>query len=90
VYTPPSGGDKGQKNLVRELRAYRITLPVARKFHSAVNRRTARHSGYAISQISAIKRGEEIRTNGVSPKSSYYLATIGPSPPSIGSVIRPR
>jgi len=55
------GGDKGydQKKLVRELRAYQVTPHVARKVHSAIDRRTTRHSGYAISQIKR-KRVEEI------------------------------
>jgi transposase len=55
------GGDKGydQKELVRELRAYQVTPQVARKVHSAIDRRTTRHSGYAISQIKR-KRVEEI------------------------------
>ena len=44
---------------VRQLRAYQVTLRVARKLHSAVDRRTTRHSGYAISQIKR-KRVEEI------------------------------
>jgi hypothetical protein len=73
------GGDKGydQKKLVRELRAYQVTPHIARKVHSAIDRRTTRHSGYAISQIKR-KRVEEIGTNGVSLESSCNLATIGP------------
>jgi len=55
------GGDKGydQKKLVRDLRAYQVTPHIARKVHSAIDRRTTRHSGYAISQIKR-KRVEEI------------------------------
>jgi IS5 family transposase len=55
------GADKGydQKELVRGLREHRVTPHVARKVHSAIDRRTTRHSGYAISQIKR-KRVEEI------------------------------
>jgi transposase len=55
------GADKGydQKELVRELRAHQVTPHVARKVHSAIDRRTTRHPGYAISQIKR-KRVEEI------------------------------
>jgi transposase len=55
------GADKGydQKELVRELRAHQVTPHVARKLHSAIDRRTTRHPGYAISQIKR-KRVEEI------------------------------
>jgi IS5 family transposase len=55
------GADKGydQKELVRRLREHRVTPHVARKVHSAIDRRTTRHSGYAISQIKR-KRVEEI------------------------------
>ena len=37
--------------LARELRAYQVTPHIARKVHSAIDRRTTRHLGYAISQI---------------------------------------
>jgi len=55
------GADKGydQKELVRELRAHQVTPHVARKVHSAIDHRTTRHLGYAISQIKR-KRVEEI------------------------------
>jgi transposase len=55
------GGDKGydQKQLGRELRAYRVTPHIARKVHSAIDCRTTRHPGYALSQIKR-KRVEEI------------------------------
>jgi transposase len=55
------GADKGydQKELVRGLREHRITPHIARKVHSAIDRRTTRHPGYAISQIKR-KRVEEI------------------------------
>ena len=55
------GADKGydQKELVRELRAYQVTPHVASKVHSAIDRRTTRHPGYAISQTKR-KRVEEI------------------------------
>src|ERR1700683_568774 len=55
------GADKGydQKELVRELRAHQVTPHVARKVHSAIDRRTTRHPGYAISQIKR-KRVEEV------------------------------
>jgi len=45
--------------LVRELRAYQVTPHIARKVHSAIDRRTTRHAGYASSQIKR-KRVEEI------------------------------
>jgi hypothetical protein len=48
-----------QKEWVRELRAYQVTPHGARQVHSASDRRTTRHGGYAISQIKR-KRGEEI------------------------------
>jgi transposase len=55
------GADKGydQKELVRELRTRQVTPHVARKLHSALDRRTTRHPGYAISQVKR-KRVEEI------------------------------
>ena len=55
------GADKGydRKELVRELRTYQVTPHIARKMHSAIDRRTTRHPGYAISQIKR-KRVEEI------------------------------
>ena len=55
------GADKGydRKELVRELRAHHITPHFARKMYSAIDRRTTRHAGYAISQIKR-KRVEEI------------------------------
>ena len=55
------GADKAydQKELVRELRAHQVTPHVARKVHSAIDHRTTRHPGYAISQIKR-KRVEEI------------------------------
>lgn len=55
------GADKGydQQELVRELRAHKVTPHFARKVHSALDRRTTRHAGYAISQIKR-KRVEEI------------------------------
>jgi len=55
------GGDKGydQQELVHELRAHQVTPHVACKIHSAIDRRTTRHPGYAISQIKR-KRVEEI------------------------------
>ena len=55
------GADKGydQKELVRGLREHRVTPHIARKVHSAIDRRTTCHSGYAISQIKR-KRVEEI------------------------------
>jgi hypothetical protein len=45
--------------LVSKLRAYQVTPHVARKVHSAIDCRTTRHWGYAISQIKR-KRVEEI------------------------------
>jgi IS5 family transposase len=47
------GADKGydRKELVRELRANQVTPHIACKVHSAIDRRTTRHLGYAISQI---------------------------------------
>jgi IS5 family transposase len=55
------GADKGydQKGLVRELRAHQVTPHVARKVHSAIDRRTTRHPGYAVSETKR-KRVEEI------------------------------
>ncbi len=44
---------------MRELRAHQVTPHVAGKMHSAIDRRTTRHPGYAISQIER-KRVEEI------------------------------
>ena len=44
---------------MRELRAYQVTPHVARKVHSAIDRRTTRYPGYAVSQIKR-KRVEEI------------------------------
>ncbi len=47
------GADKGydQKELVRGLREHRVTPHVAQKAHSAIDGRTTRQPGYAISQI---------------------------------------
>lgn len=55
------GADKNydQKQLVRGLREHRVTPHVAQKNHSAIDRRTTRQPGYAISQIKR-KRVEEI------------------------------
>jgi transposase len=55
------GADKGydQKEFVRALREHQVTPHVARKVHSAIDRRTTRYPGYAISQIKR-KRVEEI------------------------------
>jgi IS5 family transposase len=55
------GADKGydQKQLVRELRAQQVTPHVARKVQSAIDRRTTRHPGYAISQTKR-KRAKDI------------------------------
>jgi len=55
------GADKGydRKELVRELRAHRVTPHFARKLYSAIDCRTTRHPGYAISQVKR-KRVEEI------------------------------
>jgi IS5 family transposase len=55
------GADKGydQKELVRGLREYRVTPHVAQKAHRAIDRRTTRQPGYAISQVER-KRVEEI------------------------------
>jgi transposase len=55
------GADKGydRKDLVRELRAHQVTPHFARKIYSAIDRRTTRHAGYAISQVRR-KRVEEI------------------------------
>src|SRR5260221_5623650 len=55
------GADKRSdpKELVRGLREHRVTPHIARKVHSAIDRRTTRHSRYAISQIKR-KRVEEI------------------------------
>jgi len=55
------GADKGydRKELVRELRAQQVTPHFARKVYSAIDRRTTRHPGYAISQVKR-KRVEEI------------------------------
>ena len=55
------GADKGydQKELVRGLREHRVTPHVAQKAHSAIDRRTTRQPGYAISQVKR-KRVEEI------------------------------
>ena len=55
------GADKGydRKELVRELRAHQVTPHFARKVYSAIDCRTTRHPGYAISQVKR-KRVEEI------------------------------
>jgi len=55
------GADKGydQKELVRALREQNVTPHVAQKVHSAIDRRTTRQPGYAISQTKR-KRVEEI------------------------------
>src|SRR5208282_4526375 len=55
------GADKGydQKEFVRGLRDHHVTPHVARKPHSAIDGRTTRHPGYAISQTKR-KRVEEI------------------------------
>ena len=55
------GADKGydQKEFVRGLREHQVTPHVARKVHSAIDRRTTRHPGYALSQTKR-KRVEEI------------------------------
>jgi transposase len=55
VSIPAGGTLGGDKNfdaaaLVRDLRQRRITPHVAQKRHSAIDRRTTRHPGYAISQ----------------------------------------
>ena len=57
------GADKGydQKELVRGLREHRVTPHIARKVHSAIDRRTTRHSGYAISQIKRKRGGRDLR-----------------------------
>jgi transposase len=55
------GADKGydQRELVRALRAHRVTPHVAQKTNSAIDDRTTRHRGYALSQRKR-KRVEEI------------------------------
>jgi hypothetical protein len=55
------GADKGcgQQEFVRGLREHQVTPHVARKVQSAIDRRTTRHPGYAISQTKR-KRVEEI------------------------------
>jgi transposase len=55
------GADKGydRKELVRELREHNVTPHIAPKQSSAIDRRTTRHPGYAISQQKR-KRVEEI------------------------------
>ena len=55
------GADKGydQKELVRQLREHQVTPHVAQKVHSAIDGRTTRHPGYAMSQTKR-KRVEEI------------------------------
>ena len=55
------GAEQGydQKELVRELREHGVTPHVAQKLHSAIDGRTTRHPGYAISQTKR-KRVEEI------------------------------
>jgi transposase len=55
------GADKGydRKELVRELRTHQVTPHFARKVYSAIDCRTTRHPGYAISQVKR-KRVEEI------------------------------
>jgi len=54
------GADKGydQKEFVRALREYRVTPHVAQKANSAIDRRSARHPGYLLSQRR--RRVEEI------------------------------
>jgi transposase len=55
------GADKGydQRELVRALRAHRVTPHVAQKVHSAIDDRTTHHPGYMLSQRRR-KRVEEI------------------------------
>ncbi len=55
------GADKGYdaKELVRELRDHRVTPHVAQKPATAIDRRTSRHPGYALSQWRR-KRVEEV------------------------------
>jgi transposase len=55
------GADKGydQKEFVRALREHRVTPHVAQKAYSAIDDRTTRHPGYALSQRKR-KRVEEI------------------------------
>ena len=55
------GADKGydQRELVRALRERRVTPHIAQKTHSAIDVRTTRHPGYALSQRRR-KRVEEI------------------------------
>ena len=55
------GADKGydRKQFVGELREHNVTPHIARKQSSAIDRRTSRHAGYAISQTKR-KRVEEI------------------------------
>ena len=55
------GADKGydQKEFVRALREHRVTPHIAHKVRSAIDGRTTRHPGYAISQTKR-KRVEEI------------------------------
>jgi hypothetical protein len=52
---PPGGTLGGDKNfdaraLVVDLRALEVTPHVAQKMHSAIDGRTTRHAGYAVSQ----------------------------------------
>ncbi len=55
------GADKGydRKEFVRELRDHNVTPHIAQKQYSAIDQRTSRHGGYAISQTKR-KRVEEI------------------------------
>lgn len=55
------GADKGydRKEFVRELRDHNVTPHIAQRQYSAIDQRTSRHGGYAISQTKR-KRVEEI------------------------------
>ena len=57
--TTPADKGYDRKELVRELRAQQVTPHFACKPYSAIDRRTTRHPGYAISQVKR-KRVEEI------------------------------
>ena len=78
------GADKGydQKELVRELRAHQVTPHFARKVHSAIDRRTTRHPGYAISQSSA--NGWKRSSVGSRPSAACARPAIGVPTGSVG------
>jgi transposase len=79
------GADKGydQKELVRALRAQKVTPHIAQKVNSAIDRRTTRPPGYSLSQIKRkveIRSLRRLRRENIHPAGEYVFTSERGSP----------